>query len=152
MHRSTLIRYSLVAAFWLCAGSVFAADGGAWSGHTNTNSGNLDTRGIVICDAKVAAEDCGEVVFATNANGKGLPSYFTVQIELVDPTCSGTPDFEIRGLAKSGGQASTLATLTGQGTSQSFDGEWPIIDIAITDDAACDAPGNTVGMILFYEK
>ena len=120
---------------------IFEPEGGSFN-----NSGDLRVdRG----DAKIAAEECSEFTLTTiTGDGQvGAPSTYTVQIILIDPTCGATPDFQVRGMLVSGGPNTDLGdSMSEAGTdSQDFAYSHPIIDVLISDDASCDAPGNNCG-------
>lgn len=130
-----------------------AADGDSWSAFTDTVRGQYTVVGVVLCDGKVAADSvCAEFDLAADPASRGIPEFYTIVVDTIDAQCSGTPDFQLRGRMYSAGPTSDIASFTGVGTSEAIYPEHPIIDMALSDDGGCDAPGNTVGLVLFYPR
>jgi hypothetical protein len=147
------MRWLLALLLVLVAFPAYGADGDAWGAYTDTRSGAYDKRAFLICDAKVAADStCTE--FDLEADGRGSPLFFSIQIILIDPQCSGTPDFQVTGAHTSAGVTTNLrVSMSEAGTnSQEFDTIHRYINVTLSDDAACDAPGNTLAIILAYER
>lgn len=146
------MKWILLLAMLLWPFLAGAADGDAWSAYTTTQRGQYTTVGIALCDGKVAADStCAEFNLATDAAGRGMPEFYTVVVDTIDAQCSGAPSFQMRGLMYSGGPTSDLeAPLIGVGTSKAFYPEHPIIDVVLADDGGCDAPGNVLGLVLWY--
>lgn len=133
--------------------SALAADGDAWPAYTDTRSGQYDVRGFLICDGKLAADStCAEFDLSTVSGG--WPLFYNVFIILIDPECSGTPDFQVRGTHTVAGVKTDLGvSMSEAGTnSQDFEVTHRYVDVNLTDDAACDAPGNDVALVLYYER
>lgn len=138
----------------LFATPALAVDGDAWGAYTDISQGQFDCRGHLICSAKVAADStCAEFNLGTK-NAAGFPAFFIVSIILVDPECSGTPEFQLRGSHTASGTKFNIGPqLTQAGTaSKEFLLGPKFIDVNLTDDAACNAPGNDVALILCYER
>ena len=138
----------------LFATPALAVDGDAWGAYTDISQGEFDCRGHLICSAKVAADStCSEFNLGTK-NAAGFPAFFIVSIVTVDGDCSGTPEFQVRGTHTAAGTKFDMGPLlTEAGTaSKRFDHGPHIIDVNLTDDAACDSPGNDVALILCYER
>jgi hypothetical protein len=143
----------LTALLLLIPLSGWAADGDSWAGYTDTVKGEYAAYGYLICDGKVAADStCSEVDLTSS--DQGWPSYFTIQIITIDPQCASTPDFQVRGTHTSGGTTADLkASMSEAGvSSQDFDVSHRFVDVSLTDDTGCDAPGNDVAIILYYER
>ncbi len=83
----------------LLAGPALAADGDPYLvGASDTDKGAFRDVHFIICDAKVAAEECDEFNLTTTSRvtgQRGTPSSYTIQIILIDPTCGATPDFQV---------------------------------------------------------
>ena len=129
------------------------ADGGTWGAFTDARRGNFECRGFLICDGKIAADStCSEFNLATLAAGH--PAFFIVSIITIDAECSGTPEFQVRGSHSAAGTKFDIGPqLTQAGTSsKSFDfaDGMTLIDVNLTDDAVCDAPGNDVAIVVCY--
>jgi hypothetical protein len=135
--------------------TVLGADGGDWGAYVAVNRGELDCIGFLLCDGKVAADStCDEFDLSAPTTGRGWPAFFTVTITTIDPQCSGTPEFQARGLHTTGGATSDWGPQLTEAGLDSFDykPKFKFLDVSLTDDAACDAPGNTVVAVLCYER
>jgi hypothetical protein len=148
-----MLRLLLFVWTMMVASAVWSADGDTWAAYTDVRKGNYDCEGYLLCDGKVAADStCAE--FDLTSTTKGWPSFFTITIITIDPQCSGTPEFQIQGLHTTGGTASDLGSqLTEAGIdSRTYEPDFRYVDVVLTDDAACDAPGNDVAIVLCHER
>jgi hypothetical protein len=135
---------------------LLGADGDTWGDYGAVEYGTYRTAGYLICDGKIDTDStCSEFDLATK-NTWGWPSFFTVSVEQIDAQCTGTPDFQVRGrhLPDPNGDTTALgSSMSAAGVdSQDFGITHRYIDVALTDDPNCDAPGNDLGLVLYWER